>query len=64
MDHRRFLAHLEAHRPFTGGDLFARIGGRAAIEKLVDGLHDGIEVDAELRPSGKGSTASVVLPRT
>jgi hypothetical protein len=38
MDHRRFLAHPEAHRPFTGGDLFARIGGRAAIDKLVDGL--------------------------
>ena|SRR5580658_9520305 len=50
MDHRRFLAHPEAHRPFTGGDLFARIGGRAAIDKLVDGLYDGIEVDAALRP--------------
>jgi hypothetical protein len=36
MDHRRFLAHPEAHRPFAGGDLFARIGGRAAIDTLVD----------------------------
>jgi truncated hemoglobin YjbI len=50
MDHRRFLAHPKAHRPFTGGNLFARIGGRAAIDKLVDGLYDGIEVDAVLRP--------------
>jgi truncated hemoglobin YjbI/ankyrin repeat protein len=50
MDHRRFLAHPEAHRPFAGGDLFARIGGRAAIDTLVDGLYDGIEVDAALRP--------------
>jgi hypothetical protein len=49
MDHR-FLAHSEAHRPFAGGDLFARIGGRAAIDTLVDGLYDGIEVDAVLRP--------------
>jgi hypothetical protein len=30
MDHRRFLAHPEEHRPFAGGDLFARIGGRVA----------------------------------
>jgi hemoglobin len=50
MDHRRFLAHPEAHRPFPGGDLFARIGGRAAIDTLVDGLYDGIEVDPALRP--------------
>ncbi len=41
MDHRRFLAHPEAHRPFAGGDLFARIGGRAAIDTLVDGLAEG-----------------------
>jgi len=44
------LAHPEAHRPFAGGDLFARIGGRAAIDTLEDGLYDGIEVDAALRP--------------
>ena len=36
--------------PFAGGDLFARIGGRAAIDTLVDGLYDRIEVDAALRP--------------
>jgi hypothetical protein len=57
MDHRRFLAHPEAHRPFTGGDLFARIGGRAAIDKLVDGLYDGIEA-----PAGTRMSASIRLP--
>jgi len=50
MDHRRFLAHPEAHRPFVGTDLFARIGGRAASDALVDGLYDRIETDAVLRP--------------
>jgi truncated hemoglobin YjbI/ankyrin repeat protein len=50
MEHRRFLAHPEAHRPFVGGDLLRRIGGRAAVEALVDGLYDRIETDAVLRP--------------
>ncbi len=50
MEHRRFLAHPEAHRPFVGGDLFARIGGPAAVGVLVDGLYDRIENDAALRP--------------
>jgi truncated hemoglobin YjbI/ankyrin repeat protein len=50
MEHRRFLAHPEAHRPFAGSDLFAHIGGRAAIAVLVDGLYDRIETDAALQP--------------
>jgi truncated hemoglobin YjbI/ankyrin repeat protein len=50
MDHRRFLAHPEAHRPFVGGDLLRRIGGRTAVAALVDGLYDGIATDAMLRP--------------
>jgi truncated hemoglobin YjbI len=50
MDHRRFLAHREAHRPFQRDDVFARIGGAAAVERLIDGLYDRIEVDAALRP--------------
>jgi truncated hemoglobin YjbI/ankyrin repeat protein len=50
MEHRRFLAHPETHRPFVGGDLFARIGGPAAVGLLIDGLYDRIENDAALRP--------------
>src|SRR5262249_623605 len=50
MEHRRFLAHPEAHRPFVGGDLFARIGGPVAVGVLVDGLCDRIENDAALQP--------------
>jgi truncated hemoglobin YjbI/ankyrin repeat protein len=50
MEHRRFLAHPEAHRPFIGDGLFARIGGPAAVGVLVDGLYDRIENDAALRP--------------
>lgn len=50
MEHRRFLAHPEAHRPFVGSDLFERSGGRAAVGMLVDGLYDRIESDAALRP--------------
>lgn len=50
MEHRRFLAHPEAHRPFAGSDVFARIGGHAAVETLIDGLYDRIETDAALRP--------------
>src|SRR5215469_13752358 len=50
MDHRRFLAHPETHRPFAGGDLFARIGGQAAIDALVEGLYDRLEADVALRP--------------
>lgn len=50
MEHRRFLGHPETHRPFVGSDLFARIGGPAAVGVLVDGLYDRIENDAALRP--------------
>jgi truncated hemoglobin YjbI len=50
VEHRRFLAHREAHRPFAGSDLFARIGGHAAIDSLIAGLYDRIETDPELRP--------------
>jgi truncated hemoglobin YjbI/ankyrin repeat protein len=50
MQHRQFLAHSEAYRPLVGGDFFARIGGNATIETLIDGLYDRIEADAALRP--------------
>jgi len=50
IEHRRFLAHPEVHRPFAGTDLLARIGGHAAVETLIDGLYDRVEADAMLRP--------------
>jgi truncated hemoglobin YjbI/ankyrin repeat protein len=50
MEHRRFLTHPEAHRPFVGGDLTGRIGGRDKIDALIDGLYDRIEADPALRP--------------
>jgi truncated hemoglobin YjbI/ankyrin repeat protein len=50
MEHRRFLANPEAHRPFIGGDLFARAGGVAGIDLLIDRLYQRIEADAALRP--------------
>jgi hemoglobin len=50
MEHRRFLAHPEAHRRFVGGDIFARIGGAPAIDALIEGLYDRIEADPALRP--------------
>ncbi len=36
--------------PSPAGISFARIGGRATIDTLVDGLYDSIKVDAALRP--------------
>jgi len=50
MEHRRFLAHPEAHRPFAGGGLLQRIGGDAAIAALIEGLYDRIETDPAVRP--------------
>jgi hemoglobin len=50
MEHRRFLAHQEAHRPFVCGDLLRRVGGRTAVEALIDELYDRIETDPVLRP--------------
>jgi truncated hemoglobin YjbI/ankyrin repeat protein len=57
-DHRRLLAHPEAHRPFVGGDLFARVGGAATVSMLIDGLYERIENDGALRPLfGRNLTA-------
>src|SRR5262245_35349056 len=50
MEHRRLLAHPEAHHPFVGSHLLQRIGGRAALDTLIDRLYDGIDADAVLRP--------------
>jgi truncated hemoglobin YjbI/ankyrin repeat protein len=50
MEHRRFLPHPEAHRPFAGSNLLGRIGGHAAVAALIDGLYHRIETDPVLRP--------------
>jgi truncated hemoglobin YjbI/ankyrin repeat protein len=50
LEHRRFLAHREGFRPFRGSDRFARIGGQAAVDRLVDSLYDRFEQDEVLRP--------------
>jgi truncated hemoglobin YjbI/ankyrin repeat protein len=50
MEHRRFLTHPEAHRPFMGGKLFSHVGGRETVDALIDGLYDRIEADPALRP--------------
>jgi truncated hemoglobin YjbI/ankyrin repeat protein len=50
MEHRRFLAHSEAHHPFADGCLLERIGGEAAIAALIDGLYDRIATDPVVRP--------------
>jgi len=50
MEHRRLLGHPEAHRPFAGSDLLARIGGPAVVGVLVGTLYDHIENDAALQP--------------
>jgi len=50
MEHRRFLAHPEAHRAFIGSDVLRRIGGTAAVEALIDELYDRLETDSVLQP--------------
>src|SRR4051812_14938554 len=50
MEHRRFLAQPQAHRPFVGGGLLQRIGDRTAVTALIDRLYDNIETDPALRP--------------
>ena len=50
LDHRSLLNHPPGFRPFRGTDLFERIGGQPATDRLVDLLYDGIEDDDQLRP--------------
>jgi truncated hemoglobin YjbI/ankyrin repeat protein len=48
--HRYLLGQLLDYRPFAGSDLFARVGGQATVDRLVDLLYDGFEADPALRP--------------
>jgi truncated hemoglobin YjbI len=48
--HRYLLGRPLDYQPFAGSDLFARIGGQATVDRLVDHLYDGFETDPGLRP--------------
>ena len=50
LEHRALLDHPLDFRTFRGTDLFERIGGQPAIDRLVDLLYDGIRDDDQLRP--------------
>ena len=50
LEHRSLLDHALGFRPFRGTDLFERIGGQPAIDRLVDLLYEGIAADDQLRP--------------
>jgi truncated hemoglobin YjbI/ankyrin repeat protein len=50
IQHRRLLDHPPGFRPFRGTDLFERIGGQPAVDRLVDLLYEGIGDDDQLRP--------------
>jgi truncated hemoglobin YjbI len=50
LEHRSPWSHALDLRPFRGTDLFQRIGGQPAIDRLVDLLYEGIRNDGQLRP--------------
>jgi truncated hemoglobin YjbI/ankyrin repeat protein len=50
LEHRGLLDHPPGFRVFRGTDLFERIGGQPAIDRLVDLLYERIEDDEQLRP--------------
>jgi truncated hemoglobin YjbI/ankyrin repeat protein len=50
LQHRSLLDHPPGFRTFRGTDLFERIGGQPAIDRLVDLLYEGIADDDQLRP--------------
>ena len=63
MEHRQFLAHPEAHRPFAGGNLLERIGGHATIAALIDGLYHRIETDPVVRPLFSRRDSTLIATR-
>jgi truncated hemoglobin YjbI/ankyrin repeat protein len=50
LEHRRFLREDESLRPFRGVGFFERVGGQAAVDRLVDELYDRLEGDDVLGP--------------
>src|SRR5260370_42413495 len=49
LEHRVLLDHPPGFRPFRGTDLFERIGGQPAVDRLGDLLYEGIRGDDQLR---------------
>src|SRR6185437_4433887 len=41
LEHRSPWHHQPDFRPFRGTDLYGRIGGQAAVDRLVDLLYEG-----------------------
>jgi truncated hemoglobin YjbI/ankyrin repeat protein len=50
LEHRSLLDYPPGFQTFRGTDLFERIGGQPAIDRLVDLLYEGIGDDDQLRP--------------
>ncbi len=50
LEHRGFLDYPPGFRPFRDTNLFERIGGQPAVDRLVDLLYEGIGDDDQLRP--------------
>jgi hemoglobin len=50
LGHRGLLDHPPDSRTFRGTDLFERLGGQPAIDRLVDLLYEAIGDDDQLRP--------------
>ena len=50
LEHRGLLDHPPGFRTFRGTDLFERVGGQPAIDRLVDLLYEEIGDDDQLRP--------------
>jgi truncated hemoglobin YjbI/ankyrin repeat protein len=50
LEHRGLLDDAPGLRPFRDTNIFERIGGQPAVDRLVDLLYEGIDGDDRLRP--------------
>jgi hemoglobin len=50
LEHRSQLDHPPGLRTFRGTDLFERVGGQPAVDRLIDLLYEAIADDDQLRP--------------